>query len=564
MRRCNNCDITLPDSDKFCPNCGMLTVEADDQALPNEAAVARQKTKKNKKKLITGMIIGALALLIVVGAAVFFKIYYSPMLRFARAQNSFFFADSRSASSPEAVFAGRYSPGFANISTDGTLSIEDIKGVDPDTEKLLKSISVRLNTDNHDGSHILGTAIDYKGSSMLTYTITADKEHMGFHSPELSKEYYVVKNERVADSLLAMLETDDKLEFDEVINLEKSYKEIKNRYKKLLAKAFANEDFSMTGGSVMLKSISEEVKGCKRITYTPDKERLAVMLRELGSEIGGDKKLSDHILSLLVEYFGEDYANAAITLIAQGYAERGFDTKDGLLPILKLAGDEIGKRAEETAQAIIDSKLEWTVVTKNGKAIAQYLTLDGGCIEFERYGNKTYFSVKSGEDTVLFILSDLEEKDGLLSGKVTVEFEGGGKIVVLVTDMDNDRRSALGAPCGEYDINFSDGSSEDFRILISVKAAERGGTDHRITIPELSISIPDDIGDELPISGIPNSITFNYHTTDKASSVKVPDASVTKIESSEQAVGVTESLREELGKVIVSFMIRTSIIDFGI
>ncbi|MBR4435915.1 MAG: zinc ribbon domain-containing protein [Clostridia bacterium] len=559
MRKCNNCNTTLSDSDKFCPDCGMKTVEfaAGETEETNEQfhiPPVPKKQKSNKKKVITAVLLSALALLLIVGAVFALKFYYSPMLRFARAQKAFFVSNDRN-SNVEAMLNGSYAPDFANISTDGSLSVVSVAGADPDVEKLLKNITLNFNTDNADGSHIIGASIDYKGSSVISGTFTADKENVGFYLPELSKEYYLINNGRFAQ-FVAGITDGEKLEYKSVANLEKSFDRIKNRYKKILIKAFDSEDFEMTGGSVELNGISAKVKGCKRITFTPDEERVADTIRAFGKEFAGDKKLSDHVLSLAIEYVGEDYANVLLSLLARYYSYEGLNRSEGLLPLFEKAGDELCANADKTARAIKEANFTWTVVTKKGKAIAQYISTDKGGIEFERYDNKLYLAVKNEDGLIASVLVDLEEKAGLLYGTIIVDMPvEEAKLIVAVSDMDKTKKSALGINHGEYDIKADYPYSyvgEQTSFALSVKAGEEGGTDHIFTL---------DLGQSTEMFGyeLPQSITYNYHTTDRASDIKTPDSTVTVVNSKAQIRNIGETLSSELMKVLSRFMLKLSI-----
>lgn len=567
MRKCSNCNKLCPDTEKFCQTCGLPTSvveETDGETAVNAPA------KKKKTGLILG-IVGALAIIGALAAILLIpkRDKGDPMHRFFAAQEHFIENESlvKEGLTIESLMCGEYEPTVKEISTDAELSLDasglnipmpeieglDLSGIDL-SDKLSKlSLFFQIKSDGDESLN--GLQLRYNGSPIISAII--DKTDRGFavHIPELSDKRYELSSDFLSKLMsentdaegLDALTQGVEVKFDRVSDLKKSYEALKKDYEEIFYKGFAVEDFEQKDRNFSLNNLGVSVSGCRSITYAPNAERLASMLLEMAERIKTDKALSDHLLSLMEKYLGENGMNLMLSALCSNCDIKLGD--NGLIPVFEKLADSLNKDRDALVKSIDDSNFIWRVVTHDDDVIQQLVGYNDVSVYFEHYGENIFLSAHDG-DNAFEVKSDLKRDGSVLGGKINLSTGGDNKggAEITIEGCDTSARSALGIPCGKYTVELSaaEGSSEAAKLglVIEVVKNEKGGTDHSVAITGL-----DELSEDLP-----ERIAFGLHTTDKDSTVSAPDADTVRIETEEQFDGMLEEMNENLSGVLMKLL----------
>lgn len=580
MRKCNNCNITLGDGDRFCPMCGMATVPVQQEqptepeqpagsvkpempvqpvSEPYRNPAAEQKPAKKKK---TGLIIGIIAAvaLLAVAAVVLtslFKNKNKPMAQFYNAQNRFMTATMRGGNSIEDVLRGKADGVNTEISTDAVLRVAaegfEIMGLD-----ILDKFDISFSINTRGEEDLFGLGINYKGSPVLTGTVKTTENDIYCYLPELSDEYYAIDREL----LMGLMDVDalntEPVDYDKVENLSRAYDDIKSRYEAILLTGVAEEDFSSEKGDVRLTGLDEMMPGASTVIYRPNKDRLADMIAKIGTELKNDEALADYLLSLFDHYLGGkgDMVFSAVN------AETG--EEQDMMGALREYGEQLEQNAAEIANNIAESELEWRCVTDDGNIVAQYMTSKDFSFSLEQPDDlRSYIRFEPADsDSSFTVIRDLEKTGDKLGGEIRFESKDANSLLsgrFTLNSVDENTKSAFGVPYGSYrlDVNMTGrsedgaGESHDLSFDISVGAKEGGGTEHRLTVNGLSELIDDE--------EIPDSITLFLDTTDQDSTVRAPSEEPTRIENEEDFQSALSELSDSLMTVVYRLMLRISL-----
>lgn len=568
MRKCSNCDRVCADNEKFCQNCGLPTTPIAESVRETADDAVEMPAKKKKTGLILG-ICGAIAALAAILAIVLFpkREKNDPMRRFFDAQENFIQNKELVARglTVDSLMSGEFHSDIQSISTDAELTVDiaglDLSGVDLaglslgelDISDKLSKLSLFFQIDSSETDSLTGLQLRYNGSSIISATIDKTENGFGIYIPELSDKRYELSSEFLsrlmsgADELGALEDLPQTIEvkFDRIEDLKKSFEALKKDYEDIFYKGFAVEDFVQKDGNLKLEHLGIEVSGAQEITYTPNAERLASMFSEMAERLKSDKALSDHLLSLMQHYLGE---NGMKIIISALNAEDDIDLEEkGLLPVFEKIADSLNSDRDEVIKAINDAKLSWRVVSKEDDVLAQYITWDKGDIVIERNEENTYFDLTADGKNYINFSTDLKKDGEVISGKATLlENDNALRAEITVDGCDPTVKSVLGIPVGKFDVALSGvagfASSSKLTLNIEVAKSANGGTDHRVSMDGLRGFI----GEEAP-----ERIAFNLHTTDKASSISRPNAEVVRVESQEQLDGIIEEMSENLTNVFI-------------
>ena len=568
MRKCSNCNKLCPDNEKFCQTCGLPTTVVEETV--GEAAV-NAPAKKKKTGLILG-IIGAIAAFIAVAAILIIpkKAKGDPMHRFFDAQEHFIENEHlvKEGLTIENLMCGEYKPTFTNVSTDAELSFEldglDLGSLglgelglgDIDIAEKLSNLSLFFQIDNKQNDALTGVQIRYSGSSIISATVETTDKGICVYIPELSDKCYELSSEFFTrlmsgdPDLESEMPAQVEVKFDRVEDLKKSYEALKNDYDEIFYKGFAVEDFVQKDGAFKLEKLGVDAGDCREITYTPNAERLASMLLEMAERIKTDKALSDHILTLMEKYLGENGMNFMLSALCSNCDIKLGD--NGLIPVFEKLADSLNKDRDALVKSIYDSNFIWRVATHNDDVILQHIGFDHSgqksSVYFENYGENVYLSARDG-DNAFEVKSDLKKDGNILGGKINMSTggENKGSAEITIEGCDSSSKSALGFPRGKYNIELSDpaGGSAKLNISVEVLENENGGTDHRVTVTGLEA-----LGED-----VPDRIAFKLHTTDKESTAARPNAEIVRVESEEQLNGIVEEMGENLSNVLMKLML---------
>lgn len=564
MRKCSNCNKLCPDTEKFCQTCGLPTTAVEETVTAEQVPV-----KKKKTGLILG-IIGALVALAAVAAILIFpkKAKGDPMHRFFDAQENFVENNllAKENLTVESLMCGEYKPSIQEVSTDaelsfdlsgidiGSLGLEELGLGDIDLSEKLSKLSLFFQIDSKQTDALTGVQLRYNGSSIISATIETTDKGLSVYIPELSDKCYELSSEfftklMSGDSDLVDADLPEQVEvkFDRVADLKKSYEALKKDYEEIFYKGFAVEDFEQKDSDCELNNLDVTVSGCRTITYAPNAERLVSMLLEMAERIKTDKALSDHILTLMEKYLGENGMNFMLSALSSSCDIKLGD--NGLIPVFEKLADSLNKDRDALVKSIDDSNFIWRVVTRNDDVIRQHVGYKDGSVYFEHYGENFFLSARDG-DNAFEVKSDLKKDGNILGGKINMSTggENKGSAEITIEGCDSSSKSALGFPRGKYNIELSDpaGGSAKLNISVEVVEAENGGTDHRVTINGLGEVVGEDA---------PDKLAFNLHTSDKDSTVSRPSAEVVRVESEEQLNGIVEEMSENLSGVMMKLML---------
>ena len=317
MKKCENCNLILQDSDAFCPKCGGATVECDSgshaegetacncgencscgeenrecgeqtaenvQAGPQMQFVDDGKKKKGKKGLIAAIIAAVIVVLGVGAALVYMLVLNTPSKQFLMAQAKMFKTEWSGKTTVADVLKGKGQPVKRDFSSDISVSM------DTDNQNfndILNKLSLDYKIKSEGSEYLLNGELNYNGSPLLSCVLTADENTVGLYVPELSNEYYVTEK-----GLAEQVFTDedvgeyDPIEYTKLDDIEKAYNSLVKRYGKILLGGIDDEDVKVEKNvTVKLELLEKEFKGCKVYTYTPDKERIAAALKALSGEM---------------------------------------------------------------------------------------------------------------------------------------------------------------------------------------------------------------------------------------------------------------------------------------
>lgn len=564
MRKCSNCNKLCPDTEKFCQTCGLPTTVVE-ETVSAELAPAKKKTG-----LILG-IIGALALVAaLVAILVIPKMAKNdPMHRFFDAQENFIENKHLTAKglTVEKLMCGEYEPTMTEVSTDaelsfdlsgidiGSLNLEELGLGDIDLAEKLSKLSLFFQIDSKQTDALTGVQLRYNGSSIISATIETTDKGLSVYIPELSDKCYELSSEFFAklmsgdSDIGSEMPAQIEVKFDRVEDLKKSYEALKKDYDEIFYKGFAVEDFEQKDRGCDLNNLDVTVSGCRTITYAPNAERLASMLLEMAERIKTDKALSDHILTLMEKYLGENGMNFMLSALSSNCDVKLGD--NGLIPVFEKLADSLNKDRDALVKSIDDSNFIWRVVTHDDDVIQQFVGFDhngqNSAVYFEHYGENVYLSVHDG-DNAFEVKTDLKKEGDVIGGKIIVTDGSEGSAEITIEGCDSSSKSVLGFPRGKYNIELSDpaGGSAKLNISVEVVENENGGTDHRVTINGLGEIMGEDA---------PDKLAFNLHTSDKDSTASRPSAEVVRIESEDQLNGIVEEMGENLSGVMMNLML---------
>ncbi len=563
MRKCSNCNKLCPDSEKFCQTCGLPTTAVEDTSAQQAAP-----TKKKKTGLIVG-IIGAIAALAAAAAIIFIpkRGKLDVMRRFFAAQDEFITNEklAEKGLTVDSLLSGQYKPEIKNISTDAELKL-DLSGLDPnlldlgelgipgiDINDKISKLSVFLQLVSGETGSLTGIQLRYNGSSLLSATLDQTENAAGVYIPELSDKRYELSPELLAKLMQQGNEDGSQsgafdVKFDKVADLKASYEALKKDYLEIFYKGFATEDFTQKEGGARLEGLGDELKGCTEITFVPNAERFPAMIGEMAERIKADKALSDHLLSLMQHYLGESAMKSLLSSCAGGgKLENG---ERGLLPLFEKLAEKLSSSKEQIAKDITESGFTWRILTVGDEAPAQYIKWNKGEIAAESFGEKDYFNFTENGKTELNVVSSLNKNGEKSDGSITVLLnDKADKVVISVSELEENNKSGLNVPCGKYSIDFSGVTTEkgfeNLKLEMNVVRSASGGTDHTLYLYGLNKLAED----------APERIGFTLHTTDTPSALKAPTAETVKVQSEEQLSGIVEELSEPLQEVVTRLLL---------
>lgn len=598
MKKCENCNLILQDSDAFCPKCGGATVECESgspaegetacncgencscgeencecgeqaaenmQAGPQMRFVDDGKKKKGKKGLFAAIIAAVIVVLGIGAALVYMFVLNTPSKQFLMAQAKMFKTEWSGKTTVADVLKGKGQPVKKDFSSDISISM------DTDNQNfndILNKLSLDWKIKSEGSEYLLNGEIGYNGSPLLSCVLTADENTVGLYVPELSNEYYVTEKglaEQVFTNGYAR--EYDPVEYNKLDNIEKAYNSLAKRYGKILLGGIDDEDVEIEKNvTVKLELLEKEFKGCKVYTYTPDKERIAAALKALSEEMREDEELFNYVCSLTEFYYGSDALAMLGTSVEYSiiFSETDIMEAETWKERQAALADYIAEHADEFARQLVETEVRMEIVVHKGKPVMQTLRDSEATVCFEIVSDKeelllAWKGINDSYQDGTSLAAELTRKDGVLNGKVDINNIDSGEssrvVSVELKDISSEKKSALGIPYGTVTVTITDENilkNEELTYTISTGAAEDGGTEHLMTV-ELPESLAPSL-ESLGFSGTLSEMTMKIYSSDKASTAKAPDADSTNLSSEEEIEDAFEEMGEELANVILQFL----------
>lgn len=598
MKKCENCNLILQDSDAFCPKCGGATVECESgspaegetacncgencscgeencecgeqtaenvQAGPQMQFVDDGKKKKGKKGLIAAIIAAVIVVLGVGAALVYMLVLNTPSKQFLMAQAKMFKTEWSGKTTVADVLKGKGQPVKRDFSSDISVSMNNDN---QNFNDILNKLSLDYKIKSEGSEYLLNGELNYNGSPLLSCVLTADENTVGLYVPELSSEYYTTEK-GLAQRVLTDEDAGeyDPIEYTKLDDIEKAYNSLVKRYGKILLGGIDDEDVKVEKNvTVKLELLEKEFKGCKVYTYTPDKERIAAALKALSEEMREDEELFNYVCSLTEFYYGSD----ALTMLGAYAEESTIVSETGVTEAetwkerQAALADYIAEHADEFAQQLVDSGFEIKTAVHKGKPVMQTVKYSESTVCFEIISDREELLLAwkviddDGRNGASFV-AELTRKDGMLNGKVDVNNidsdESSRVMSIELKDISSEKKSALGIPYGTVTVAVTDEdllNGEEMTYTLSTRAAENGGTEHLMKM-ELPESLAPSL-ESLGLSGTLSEMTMKIYSSDKASTAKAPDADSTNLSSEEEIEEAINEMTEELANVILQFM----------
>lgn len=598
MKKCENCNLILQDSDAFCPKCGGATVECDsgspaegetacncgencscgeencecgEQAAENMPAgpqmrfVDDGKKKKGKKGLIAAIIAAVIVVFGIGAALVYMFVLNTPSKQFLMAQAKMFKTEWSGKTTVADVLKGKGQPVKKDFSSDISISM------DTDNQNfndILNKLSLDWKIKSEGSEYLLNGEIGYNGSPLLSCVLTADENTVGLYVPELSNKYYVTEKglaEQVFTNGYAR--EYDPIEYGKLDDIEKAYNSLVKRYGKILLGGIDDDDVKVEKNvTVKLELLEKEFKGCKVYTYTPDKERIAAALKALSEEMREDEELFNYVCSLTEFYFGSNALAMLGTSVEYSiiFSETDIMEAETWKERQAALADYIAEHADEFAQQLVETEVRMEIVVHKGKPVMQTLRDSEATVCFEIVSDKeelllAWEGINDSYQDGTSLAAELTRKDGVLNGKVDINNIDSGEssrvVSVELKDISSEKKSALGIPYGTVTVTITDENileNEELTYTISTGAAEDGGTEHLMTV-ELPESLAPSL-ESLGFSGTLSEMTMKIYSSDKASTAKAPDTDSTNLSSEEEIEEAFNEMGEELANVILQFL----------
>ena len=510
MKFCRNCGTPMEDMVKFCPNCGeqmpILNKPAQEpaapaqpvqpdapvyqpaqepvntqpayQQMPQEPAApvyqspaepapvyaqpVPEKSKKPGKGILIGGIAGAVALCGIAGAFMLkgcnnigddqkFIDYQKKLL-----------IDEPLNQLEELI----NSLGQNEISTDMTITA-DVSGGDFDQyASYVKDAELGLKLDAKDGTFLAEAAASYKGTELLTGTVTLDNGIAGIYVPDADEAYYTLD---VAAFTAQYIGTPIDLSALKLKKLDgKEYTKVIRSYVDIIFSVVSKDSLTIEKKKNVTFKYMNLDGDYTVLTLKPTEEQIEKMLTDLGDKLKTDQDLRN----LIKNTVDLDALSESISA-ANGY---NLDAESIIDGYISNAGDQLISNAADFAQSAADAGLSWIVAidgTNVRKISFVANDIEGLVIEADGDATKELDMAIYSPLEENFYYSNHYKKDGKkYSGTMDVTAEDSTSHANYSYDFSD--RSPLGAVLGTYDITVT--QSSDGTMSMSTEVTKNGST----------------------------------------------------------------------------------------
>lgn len=416
----------------------------------------------------------------------------------------------------------------AEIDTDGTLTLSG----DESTFGDLSSFEMDLHLKSKNGSQLVGADISYGGTAMLSATLTADKDTYGLYIPALDENYYTVRRDALSklltnagEDLASDSDGDEKAEAAGAAldygELAKSSAGLLDKYGRLALSLATDKNVKKSTETLTIDGKSVK---CTVYTLHPTAGDLEKLVSKFGRELQNEKD---------VQTLYELYSAGAM------YSGGSADSLEEFKARLQSAAQNMIDHPSDGLENYEDGSLYWTVAVHGGRIVYEAVGKNGDnsttlyatyeSAGSEKDGRYDELSFSDGWD-MLTVSNRFTKTGDKVDG--TLEFGDGYNTYSARYSMDLKTRSGLNIPYGSYTLGL-DGADAD----LEVGKGSDGGSTHTLTFTEGS-----------------ESITLRLDTTDKPSSIAVPDADAVDISNydSDQLETILSGMEDQLYSVLFS------------
>lgn len=500
MKICNDCGCELDDDQQLCPLCGAKVPADGGEAAPEEGALADEpldeggealepaegegeKAGQKRKLLFAGLGVAV----VVLAAWLISGLLGSPRDQFLLQHRNLL---QTMAKNEFAIWVDG-AKSLADYSLDMTVTAE-AEGSDDAAQAVnsaLADSAVHLKLNMGETGYAMDGDIVFGGSPFLSGSLRYDGEAgtLGFYLPELSGQYYIADYAALLENLTGQ---ESRLE-----NAPNTAEETKAAYERM----------AKTYGGILQNTV-------KKSNVTKQSGRYPIFI------INNDWKATAYVFKPTARDLEEMFLALADALEADQDLPRLVSAFDGETRA-KLVSD-LRENAGGTAQELADKGFTWTIRTNNkGNYQVEISWRDGdndAWIRFERTGNGLYFghrgvTAPSGDEPFEVYVTYYGDGaagyhgDLYIADMMPFEFE----------NVHPEKVSSLFVPYGDYKF-----SPDDYVLMtLNVAAASDGGTDHILRVNDFSSA------------GGQDSVTVNFHTTDRPVTLSEPDGPVEDITS---------------------------------
>lgn len=535
MKRCESCGAPLERNEECCSYCGQPT----ERGRAKQTRAKRKKTRAGKAAKAVLIISLVIFLLSAAVFAVTSAVLNMPKYRFARAQAAILAGGEKAEGgfSLAAVLKGEYG-GDSEISTDGVIRA-DIPGLD--LNSVIKGLRIEFGLNKHGSDAVLNATARFGSIPLMSAEAFTDADSVGVYSEKLSKKYYSAEKSVLRELLTGVSGTE--ISYTRTEDLAKAYASVLRRYGKILLKSVGNTDVTIESASRSYTGLSGDIGGCTVMTFTPNRQRMWALMKNLSSELGDDEELSNYVLSLLERYHRSDLAE----LIARSMEKSGMATDSGLMPAFGSASAFLKENAVQIAEIITRSDTTFTIVLTGDTPVAEYVSFGEVKLKYEKSADGVFFGFADPSMKLPNAELKLIKTDGVYSGTVSASVKDGRKradALLTITRCDTEKKSAFGVPCGEYELTAHTAGydlPEDIGGTLKVSAAADGGSEHTIVIRNADGLFGDD-----KLSDIDIRIT----TTDSASGASRTEMELTPVRTREELDGAVADLTGAITVII--------------
>lgn len=455
---CPNCGERIQGSAVFCPNCG-------GRLDPPTSGKSAQPTKPKKRFFGLALCAAAVVALAVIGAVALPGLFSSPEKEFVQIQQDLFV--ERLMDQLEETLDAY---GSGQFSSDLTISAS----VDtPEIDRYLEDSSIGLKLDLNRDSLLAEGQLVLMGSPVLNAIGTYDKGQVGFSLPEVDDTYYVMDLSSMIYDFTGQDVDLSQLALPEISG--QQWRSLIQSYLDTVYTVVTKDNVEVKKGeSVRLEELDRRFEGTV-YTFTPSGSDVEAMCLEIARNLREDETLRSLILNIV----SPETLEAAFGADVFG----GYDLEDQLDEAILSLADALEERASYFGDQVERSDFTWTLVTEKKEVRMIRIEADGQAVVYERDGSES-----AGVSEVIYLDSldysqvllehEYTKKGSVSEGSLTltVPYESS---VLLDYEVDESKRSALGAYYGTYDLSIPD-TGMDFSM--EVKEGDEGGVDHVLSL----------------------------------------------------------------------------------